>query len=65
MSQESGRTLRLDLHNHTRGSFDCLVDPEALLERATGRGIHRIGITDHNRLSVALAMHEKYPDRNE
>ena len=63
MSGGSGQTLRLDLHNHTRGSFDCLVDPEALLAQAAKRGIHRIGITDHNRLDVALSMHERYPDR--
>jgi predicted metal-dependent phosphoesterase TrpH len=55
-------TLRLDLHNHTWGSWDCLSDPEALLGRARARGLHRIAITDHNRVEVALAMHEKYPD---
>ena len=56
-------TIRLDLHSHTRGSWDCLSDPEALLQRALDRGLHRIAITDHNRLGVALAMHEKYPDQ--
>lgn len=56
-------TMRLDLHNHTRGSFDCLSDPEALLARAMERGIHRIAITDHNRLGVALEMHERHPER--
>ena len=63
LNSGSGHTIRLDLHNHTRGSWDCLSDPEALLQRALDRGIHRIAITDHNRLGVALAMHEKYPDR--
>jgi predicted metal-dependent phosphoesterase TrpH len=56
-------TIRVDLHNHTAGSWDCLSDPEALLSRALARGIQRIAITDHNRLEVALAMHEKYPDQ--
>jgi hypothetical protein len=56
-------TIRVDLHNHSSGSWDCLSDPEALLERAVSKGIHRLGITDHNRLDVALAMFEKYPDR--
>ena len=55
--------LRLDLHNHTRGSWDCLSDPEALLSRAAEKGVDRIAITDHNRLEVALEMYEKYPDR--
>jgi predicted metal-dependent phosphoesterase TrpH len=59
----SRAVLRLDLHNHTRGSFDCLTDPEALLERAAAEGLDRIGITDHNRLDVALEMHRRYPDR--
>jgi hypothetical protein len=56
-------TIRLDLHLHTRGSFDCLSDPEEVLERARGRGIQRIAITDHDRLEVALDMHRRYPDR--
>ena len=55
--------IRLDLHNHTRDSWDCLSDPEALLRRALDQGIHRIAITDHNRLGVALEMHEKHPVR--
>jgi len=56
-------TIRLDLHNHTSGSWDCLSDPETLLRRALARGIQRIAITDHNHLRVALAMHEKFPDQ--
>lgn len=62
MIEKPATTLRLDLHNHTRGSFDCLSDPEALLERARARGIDRIGITDHNRLGVAMEMFERHPD---
>ena len=63
MKTGSLSTLRLDLHNHTKGSWDCLSDPELLLARALERGIHRIAITDHNRLGVALAMYEMYPHR--
>ncbi len=55
--------LKVDLHNHSRGSWDCLSDPEALVARAQARGIHRIAITDHNHLSVALEMYGRYPDR--
>jgi len=54
--------MRLDLHLHTRGSWDSLSDPEAVLARARERGIHRIAITDHNRLHVAREMHERHPD---
>jgi len=53
----------LDLHNHTRGSWDCLSDPEALLEAARSKGIDRIGITDHNCIEVALEMHDRFPDQ--
>ncbi|MGD2121101.1 MAG: PHP domain-containing protein [Gemmatimonadota bacterium] len=62
MREPSDTTIKVDLHNHTRGSFDCLSDPDALLATARARGIHRLALTDHNRLGVALEMHEKYPD---
>jgi dephospho-CoA kinase len=55
--------MRLDLHMHTWGSWDCLSDPERILERALARGVERIALTDHNRLDVALRMAERYPDR--
>jgi predicted metal-dependent phosphoesterase TrpH len=55
--------LRIDLHLHTRGSWDSLSDPEAVLRRAEERGIGRIAITDHDRIAVALQMAERYPDR--
>lgn len=55
--------LRMDLHLHTRGSWDCLSDPEAVLSRAVELGYGRIAITDHNRLGVALRMAERHPDR--
>jgi len=56
-------TLRLDLHLHTRASWDCLSEPEAILARAEERGVNRVAITDHNLLDVALEMHQRYPDR--
>ena len=54
--------IRLDLHLHTRASWDCLSDPEAILERARERGIDRVAMTDHNLLGLALEMHRKYPE---
>lgn len=59
----SSARLRLDLHLHTHGSWDCLSDPERVLARARARGVERIAITDHNELEVALAMAARYPDR--
>ena len=55
--------IRIDLHLHSWGSWDCLSDPERILSRAERVGIHRIAITDHNRLAVSIEMHRKYPDR--
>lgn len=52
----------LDLHLHTKGSWDCLSDPRAVLERARSLGYRRIAITDHNRLHVAREMASAYPD---
>lgn len=58
-----GRRVRIDMHVHTRGSYDCLSDPVAVVERAAARGIDWVCITDHNEIDVALRMKERYPDR--
>jgi dephospho-CoA kinase len=55
--------VRLDLHVHTWGSWDCLSDPEAVLERAEERGLARVALTDHDRLAVALDAWDTHPDR--
>lgn len=54
--------MLLDLHLHTRGSWDCLSDPERVLERARSLRFDRIAITDHNRVHVGLEMAARYPD---
>ena len=56
------RPLRMDLHLHTEGSWDCLSDPERVLERLVALGYGRFAITDHNRLDVALRMAEAHPE---
>jgi len=58
-----GKRMRIDMHLHTAGSWDCLSDPERVLSTALTRGYDRIAITDHNRLHVALRMAEAHPDR--
>ncbi|UCC26184.1 MAG: dephospho-CoA kinase [Gemmatimonadales bacterium] len=55
-------SIRVDLHLHTRGSWDCLSEPEALLARARTRGVTRLAMTDHNSLSLALEMAQRHPD---
>lgn len=54
--------LRMDLHVHTRASWDSLSDPEALLHRARERGIGRLAVTDHNVLGLALELYGRYPE---
>ena len=55
--------MKVDMHMHTRGSFDCLTDPHALVQRALDRGVDRVCVTDHNEIAAALDLHRVYPDR--
>ena len=55
--------LRIDMHLHTHASWDCLSDPEKVLEKALARGLDRIAITDHDRIWAAREMALRYPDR--
>ena len=55
--------VRLDLHLHTSASFDCLSEPERVLERFDRLGYRRFAITDHNRIDAALRMWEAHPER--
>lgn len=57
------RRVKVDLHLHTCGSFDCLSDPRAVVERAISAGLDRICITDHNEIDVALELKRVHPDR--
>ena len=43
----------LDLHNHTRWSFDCSMDPAKVVRVAKARGLDAIAITDHNEIGGA------------
>ena len=43
----------LDLHNHTRWSFDCSMDPAKVIRVAKSRGIDAIAITDHDEIEGA------------
>jgi predicted metal-dependent phosphoesterase TrpH len=61
MSRSEPVIIDLDLHLHTRGSWDSLSDPDAVLARAVELGFHRIAITDHDRIEVALEMARRHP----
>ncbi|HZE99321.1 MAG TPA: PHP domain-containing protein, partial [Planctomycetota bacterium] len=43
----------LDLHNHTKWSFDCSMDPAKVVRLAKARGIDAIAITDHDEIEGA------------
>ena len=49
----AGRAF-LDLHCHTRASFDSLSDPAAVVRAAAARGLTHLAITDHERIDGAL-----------
>ncbi len=53
---------RVDLHAHTIYSKDCLTPTAALIERARAVGLHKIAVTEHNRLDGALAAKRLAPD---
>ncbi|CAN5808781.1 PHP domain-containing protein [soil metagenome] len=53
--------MKLDLHMHTHGSFDCLSDPQQAVARAVEQGLDRICVTDHNEIGVAVDLAAEYP----
>lgn len=52
--QDPGLVARVDLHCHTRRSFDGVAEPGAVTARAAARGITHLAITDHETLEGAL-----------
>ncbi len=56
------RLWRVELHCHTRASFDSLSAPEAIVRACRARGIDRIAITDHNTMAGVAAVQALAPD---
>jgi predicted metal-dependent phosphoesterase TrpH len=52
----------VDLHCHSKGSFDCLSDPRDIIKAARDRGLTHLAITDHDRIDLALQAREMAPD---
>ncbi|MEX2011942.1 MAG: PHP-associated domain-containing protein [Chloroflexota bacterium] len=48
----------VDLHCHTRASFDSLSSPAAVVRAAAARGLTHLAITDHDRIDGALEARE-------
>jgi hypothetical protein len=55
------QTAFVDLHCHTRASFDCLSAPGAVVRAAADRGLTHLAITDHDRIDGALEARELAP----
>jgi predicted metal-dependent phosphoesterase TrpH len=52
----------IDLHCHTRASFDSLAPPTAVVRAAAERGLTHLAITDHDRIDGALEARDAAPD---
>lgn len=52
--QDPGLAARVDLHCHTRRSFDGVAEPGAVTARAAELGITHLAITDHETLDGAF-----------
>jgi predicted metal-dependent phosphoesterase TrpH len=57
-----GRRAFIDLHCHTRASFDSLANPDAVVRAAVSRGLTHLAITDHDRIDAALAARDTAPE---
>lgn len=51
----------IDLHCHTRASFDCLSRPRDVVRAAADRGLTHLIVTDHDRIDGALAARDAAP----
>lgn len=61
MAGDPAARIRIDMHLHTRRSFDSLNEPDAVLRTARERGIGCICVTDHNRIEAALELRQRFP----
>jgi len=51
----------VDLHAHSSASFDSLIDPRKMVERAVSLGLTHLAITDHERIDAAQRARELAP----
>lgn len=47
-------SMEVDLHIHTKYSFDSLLEPKTIIKFALKRGLSAIAITDHNTIKGSL-----------
>ena len=53
--------IHVDLHCHTRYSWDSAMPPGVLVDRCIRRGITCLAVTDHNNIDGALAVQKIAP----
>jgi len=58
----NNKIWRVELHCHTRASFDSLSTPEAIVEACRQKGVNRIAITDHNTMAGIAAVQALAPE---
>jgi predicted metal-dependent phosphoesterase TrpH len=58
----AGRRAFVDLHCHTRASFDSLSDPVKVARTAQRRGLTHLAITDHDTIDGALRARDARVD---
>ncbi len=59
---DSTEFWRVELHCHTRASFDSLARPEDIVQVCREKGIDRIAITDHNTMAGVAAVQALAPE---
>ncbi len=59
---ETKKQWRVELHCHTRASYDSLASPEAIVRACRQRGIDKLAITDHNTMAGIAAVQALAPD---
>jgi predicted metal-dependent phosphoesterase TrpH len=62
LGRQAGERAFVDLHCHTRASFDSLASPTAVVRAAAARGLTHLLITDHDRVDGALEARASAPD---
>ena len=54
----------IDLHIHSKYSFDSLLSPKTILKVAKKKGLTGIAVTDHNTIRGGLEVKEINKDRD-
>jgi predicted metal-dependent phosphoesterase TrpH len=52
----------IDLHSHSRASFDSLSAPREMVRAASERGLTHLAITDHDRIDMAVEAQSVAPE---